>query len=112
VQVDPKKPKLKPPGTKRLRPEYDGLLSNFAFKLNLRRHTEDAAGEDEHSGGDLAMRRPMLDCSNTSTWPSVGRPRLALTKKLLAIRRQNPVFANLGSQAGPRPSRRSLFKST
>ena len=39
VQVDPMKPKLKPPGTKRLKLEYDGLLSNFGFKFNLRRYT-------------------------------------------------------------------------
>jgi hypothetical protein len=31
------KPKLKPPATKRLKQEYDGLLSNFGFKFNLRR---------------------------------------------------------------------------
>jgi hypothetical protein len=31
-------PKLKPPGTKRLTLKYDMLLSNFAFKFNLRRH--------------------------------------------------------------------------
>jgi hypothetical protein len=38
VQLDPIKPKLKPPGTKRLKLEYDGLLSNFAFNCNLRRY--------------------------------------------------------------------------
>jgi len=32
------KPQLKPPGTKRLKLEYDGLLSNFGFKFNLRRY--------------------------------------------------------------------------
>ena len=32
------KPKLKPPGTKRLKLEYDGLLSNLGFKFNLRRY--------------------------------------------------------------------------
>jgi hypothetical protein len=40
VQVDPIKPTLKPPGTKRLKLEFDVLLSNFAFKLNLRRYTK------------------------------------------------------------------------
>jgi len=39
VQVDPIQPKSKPPGTKRLKLEYDGLLSNFGFKGNLRRYT-------------------------------------------------------------------------
>jgi len=37
VQVDPIKPKLKPPGTKRLKLKCDMLLSTFAFKFNLRR---------------------------------------------------------------------------
>ena len=36
MQVDPIKPMLKPPGTKRLKLECDGLLSSFAFKFNLR----------------------------------------------------------------------------
>ena len=40
VQVDPMKPKLKPPGTKRLKLEYDGLLSNIGFKFSLRRYNE------------------------------------------------------------------------
>jgi hypothetical protein len=38
VQVDPIKPTLKAPGTKRLKLNYDELLSNFAFKFNLRRY--------------------------------------------------------------------------
>ena len=37
MQVDPIKPKLKPPGTKRLKLKYDILLSTSAFKFNLRR---------------------------------------------------------------------------
>jgi hypothetical protein len=32
------RPKLKPPGTQRLRLENDGLLPNFGFKSNLRRY--------------------------------------------------------------------------
>jgi len=43
VQVDPIKPKLKPPGTKLLKPEYDGLLSKFGFNFNLRRYTQASA---------------------------------------------------------------------
>ena len=39
VQVDPIIPKLKLPGTKRLKLNWDEPLSNFAFKFNLRRHT-------------------------------------------------------------------------
>jgi hypothetical protein len=38
VQVDPIKPVLKEPGTKHLNAKYDKLLSNAAFKFNLRRY--------------------------------------------------------------------------
>jgi hypothetical protein len=37
VKVDPMKPKLKPPGTQRLKLKCNILLSNSAFKFNLRR---------------------------------------------------------------------------
>jgi len=33
------KPKLKAPGTKRLKLKYDNLFSRVAFKINLRRYT-------------------------------------------------------------------------
>ena len=39
VQADPIKPKLTPPGTKRLTLNSDILLSTSAFKFNLRRYT-------------------------------------------------------------------------
>ena len=39
MQVDPLKPKLKPPGSKRLKLKCDTLLSTSAFKFNLRRYT-------------------------------------------------------------------------
>jgi len=42
VQVDPIKPELRLPGTKRLKLKYDGPLSKFAFKFNLRRSTKAA----------------------------------------------------------------------
>ena len=38
MQVDPMNPTLKAPGTKRLKLKNDELLSNFAFKFNLRRY--------------------------------------------------------------------------
>jgi hypothetical protein len=38
VQVNPSRPKLKPPGTIRLKLEYDELLSSCAFKFNLPRY--------------------------------------------------------------------------
>jgi len=40
VQVDPIKPKLKPPGTERLKLNCDIQLSTSAFKFNLRRYTQ------------------------------------------------------------------------
>jgi len=46
------KPKLKPPGTKRLKPKCDMLLSTSAFKFNLLRY--DAAGA---AGATDAVRR-------------------------------------------------------
>jgi len=39
VQIDPIKPTVKAPGPQHLKLEYDGLLSNFGFKFNLRRYT-------------------------------------------------------------------------
>ena len=58
------KPKLKPPGTKRLKLEYDGLLSNFGFKFNLRRYTKGlhdaldaiSADSDRREAAALATR--------------------------------------------------------
>jgi len=35
VQVDPMKPKLKPPGTKRLKLEYDGTAFKLWFRIQL-----------------------------------------------------------------------------
>jgi hypothetical protein len=40
VQLDPIKPMLKPPGTKRWKLKYGKLLSKIAFNFNLRRYTE------------------------------------------------------------------------
>jgi len=40
VQVDPIKPTLKTPGTKRSKLKYDRPLSSFAFKFNLRRYNK------------------------------------------------------------------------
>ena len=44
MQVDPIKPTLTAPGTKRLKLKYDELDSIFAFKFNLCRHTSGARG--------------------------------------------------------------------
>jgi len=45
------KPKLRPPGTKRLKLEYDGLRSNFGFRFDLRRYIKDnKLNLDEYAG--------------------------------------------------------------
>ncbi len=41
VQVDPIKPKLKPPGTKRLKLKFDILLSTSAYKFIFRRYIKE-----------------------------------------------------------------------
>ena len=40
MQVDPIEPTLKAPGDMLLKLRYDGPVSKFAFKFNLRRHTK------------------------------------------------------------------------
>ena len=42
MQVDPIKPTLKAPGTKRFKLGFDGPLSTSAFRFNLRRYIEAA----------------------------------------------------------------------
>jgi len=52
VQVDPLKPKLKPPRDERLKLRCVAPLSNFAFKINLRRYNwaeDDRFEEEERS---------------------------------------------------------------
>ena len=41
MHVDPIRTTLKAPGTKRLKLKHDELLSNVAFKFNLRRYIEE-----------------------------------------------------------------------
>jgi hypothetical protein len=65
VQVDPLKPELKPPGTKRLKLKYDVRLSKSAFKFNMRRYTP-------------ATRPPRSPCW-TRRVSSVWRCRLTLS---------------------------------
>jgi len=65
VQVDPVKPTVKAPGTKRLQVEYDELLSSLAFKFKWRRYNAAA-----RFGGKLdvfvsnVVRRCKLNRSN------------------------------------------------
>ena len=69
MQVDPIKPALKAPGTKRLELIYDGPLSNFAFKFNLRRYTECLSSDWTY------INKFLVTCSI----PPVGWSRLTLS---------------------------------
>ena len=66
VQVDPIRPTLKAPGTKRLKLKYDEPVSNFAFKFNLRRYNQKQAWpfwepvDYVAFGGAYAVRPPLL----------------------------------------------------
>ena len=69
MQVDTIKPTLTAPGTKRLKLQYDSLLSNFAFKFNLRRYTMPTAVA-------VARSFPLYTAKSTK----VGRCRLTLSR--------------------------------
>jgi len=58
VQVDPMKPKLKPPGTKRSKLEYDGLLSNHGFKFSLRCYTSELFLSPAEIAAMHAVKKP------------------------------------------------------
>jgi hypothetical protein len=62
VQVEPIKPALKAPGTKRLKLNCDEPLSNVAFNFNLHRYikVERIVSErDDHEAGAYT-RRPLF----------------------------------------------------
>jgi len=62
VQVDPMTPKLKPPGTKRLRLKCDIPLSTSAFKLNLRRYSmETERAKKEKANENLAAKKEKFE---------------------------------------------------
>jgi hypothetical protein len=69
VQVDSIKPTLKPPGCKRLKLKCDLLLSNFAFKISLRRYAMDGA-----DGFDTVLSVHSGDAMPPVVGP--GRPQL------------------------------------
>jgi len=80
VQVDPIKPMLKPPGTKRLKLKYDELLSNVAFKFNLRRYNEEREHVvEEEEAEDHAVGRCRLTVSKPEL---IARPVSALETKM------------------------------
>ena len=76
VQVDPIKPTLKPPVSKSLKLKYDELLSNVAFKFNLRRYKL-VPGSERGLAGDITNQaRNIRSGAMTSDWgePDVSSP--------------------------------------
>jgi hypothetical protein len=60
VHVDPIRPKLKPPGTQRLKLNCDVLLSTSAFEFNLRRYMKVAVVTDgERILGEAVQVEPV-----------------------------------------------------
>jgi len=70
VQIDPIKPKLKPPGTKRLTLEYDGLPSNIGFKFKLRRYDAASPGA---AAADARERRHAAAAALSRLWHLYSR---------------------------------------
>jgi len=76
AQVDPMRPVLKAPGTKRLKLKCDILLSTSAFKFKLRRHTTAPAWTPPPSSRrpSPATRTPP-SCSRDGGWRDSGCSR-------------------------------------
>jgi hypothetical protein len=76
AQVDPIKPQLKLPGTKRLKLKYDEAISKLAFKFKLRRYIE----ERMHQLQDK-KRLVFEGCMDGNQASLVGRCRLNLSSQ-------------------------------
>jgi hypothetical protein len=69
VQVEPIKPALKAPGSERLKLNCDDVLSNFAFKFNLRRYNTEAH-RNTSSAADLDRTlEHFVDSFNNASLP-------------------------------------------
>jgi hypothetical protein len=75
------KPMLKAPGTKRSKLKYDEWLSNFAFKLNLRRYNKGfaAAAAREAAAGGSAVGR----CSLMVSIPLLKAPMASALETII-----------------------------
>ena len=82
MQVDPLKPKLKPPGTKLLKLEYDGRLSNFGFRFSLRRYN--TTGDKVRAAGKVGR------CSLTALKPEL-KARLDSQFQRLKLKCDKPL---------------------
>ena len=95
VQVDPIKPTLKPPGTKRLKLKCDELRSSFGFKFNVRRYALGAGNHyaeiqvvdeifDKHAADKMGIERVgqvmvMIHSGSRGLGHQAGRCRLTLS---------------------------------
>jgi hypothetical protein len=82
------KRKLKPPGTKHLKAKYDKLLSNAAFKFNVRRYKMErgygaAAAREHEQSADRGLHSSTFQL-NLSTFSSMwwGALLVSVTKRL------------------------------
>ena len=57
MQLDPMKPTLKEPGSKRSKLKYDALLSSFTYKFKLRRYDAVLAAICRHHGRAHGIQR-------------------------------------------------------
>jgi hypothetical protein len=86
-QVDPIKPTLKPPGTKRLNPKYDKLLSNllsfcFRFQLAPLQHGDRRAGAVRRHVRELGRAVQVEPIKPTLKAPGSKRLKLEYGKLL------------------------------
>ena len=78
VQVDPVTPKLKPPGTERLKLMYYKLLSTSAFEFNLRRYTSLTNSRASEAWRCRCWECPVRRCRLTLSNPLSKRLELSV----------------------------------
>ena len=86
VHVDPIRPTSKAPGTKRLKLEYDELLSNSAFTFNLRHYIQVCAakaGADSAAAAAAAQER--IDAGVAAAEARAAEERQALMDGVAAL---------------------------
>ena len=85
VQLDPMKPDMKPPGSKRLNLKSEVLLSNFYFKFNLRCYTLVAAGYRAFYAAVLAGAADETTASAAAAAHALDDLELRAARELLAL---------------------------